>query len=158
MRLNSKWTLWHHSLENKKWDIDSYIKLYEITSVEDFWQVFNNVNIQVGMFFLMKGDIKPLWETSENINGGAWSYMYNNASKEQINDLFYNISSGVLGGGILEQCKTNNITGISMSPKMNGHIFKIWYNNCEVNNVNFSSDFINESIKFMFKPHKRINR
>eukprot|EP00954_Amorphochlora_amoebiformis_P029808 1393692-Amorphochlora_amoeboformis.AAC.2 len=75
--LNTKWILYFHSMEDQKnWDISSYAKVYEIATVETFWRVFNNIkdDIRKGYWFLMREDIKPMWECPENENGGAWVF------------------------------------------------------------------------------------
>ena len=105
------------------------------------------------MFFLMRDEIKPLWETEENIKGGAWSYLYNDAKKGDITDLYNSICAGILGENLINE--SENITGVSISPKLNGHIFKIWYNNCKVEGINFSEEYVDGKMKFIFKPHKK---
>ena len=77
--LNNKWVIWFHG-NNKDWTINGYRKLYEIKTIEDFWEIYirlNNFIILKGQFFLMKNDILPIWENKENIDGGCWSYKIN---------------------------------------------------------------------------------
>ena len=68
----SKWTLRYHEVDNGCWRDNDYVLRYSITSLEDFWEVFNNVD-QVGYFknkdyFIMRDKIKPVWEDVKNKN------------------------------------------------------------------------------------------
>ena len=58
--LHRKWDIWHHTLSNNDWSINGYIKIYTIETVEDFWEIFNRINMNIlqnGMFFIMKSGI-----------------------------------------------------------------------------------------------------
>ena len=121
--LKNKWVLWYHSLKNKSWDNNSYVKVIEIKSLLDY-QLLKDVmrinHLQNGMFFLMKGDIFPTWEDPKNRMGGCISFKYDN-----------NILNEWLK--ILLLCITENlseynkeINGLSISPKKEFNILKIW--------------------------------
>ena len=52
--LNSKWTLWCHSLTNKNWDKESYNKIYEIENLYDYNSFKENITNKTyfdSMFF-----------------------------------------------------------------------------------------------------------
>ena len=40
--LNTPWVLWYHSLDEPHWTKDTYTKVAEIFTVEEFIGVFNN--------------------------------------------------------------------------------------------------------------------
>lgn len=157
--LQNSWVLWFHNSTND-WTINSYLNIFEINTVEDFWEVYlrlNNLIVQGGMFFLMKKNIQPLWETEENIDGGCWSYKINkNDSLNAWTELsMYLCCELILNNkNFLEK-----INGISISPKKSFCILKIWNNDSNVNSV----DLINKEIpyfissKCIFKAHKDRN-
>ena len=121
--LKSKWVLWYHSLKNKSWDNNSYVKVIEIKSLLDYKlleEIMRINHLQNGMFFLMKNDIFPTWEDPKNRMGGCISFKYDN-----------NILNEWLK--ILLLCITENlseynkeINGLSISPKKEFNILKIW--------------------------------
>ena len=145
--LNNTWVIWYHD-NNKDWTIKGYKKIYEIKTIEDFWEVYlrlNNPLLLKGQFFLMKNNIEPIWENKDNINGGCWSYKINK-SDTLISWLYLSI---YLCGEILtkEHEHMDIINGISISPKKNFCIIKIWNNNNKIidnilinkiNNINLS--------------------
>ena len=127
--LNNHWVIWYHD-NNSDWTIKGYKKIYEIKTIEDFWEIYNRLNNHIllkGQFFLMKNNIPPIWENKENIEGGCWSYKINK------NDSFISWLhlSMNLCGEILTKDHQNMdiINGISLSPKKNFSIIKIWNNN-----------------------------
>ena len=124
--LKNKWVLWYHSLKNKSWDNNSYVKVVEIKSLLDYKlleDIMRINHLQNGMFFLMKNDIFPTWEDPKNRMGGCISFKYDN-----------NILNEWLK--ILLLCITDNlsdfnkeINGLSMAPKKEFNILKIWIKN-----------------------------
>ena len=124
--LKNKWVLWYHSLKNKSWDNNSYVKVVEIKSLLDYKlleDIMRINHLQNGMFFLMKNDIFPTWEDPKNRMGGCISFKYDN-----------NILNEWLK--ILLLCITENlseynkeINGLSMAPKKEFNILKIWIKN-----------------------------
>jgi len=122
-KLNNKWTLWYHSLKNKNWDNNSYVKVIEIKSLLDY-QLLKDVmrinHLQNGMFFLMKGDIFPTWEDPKNRMGGCISFKYdNNILNEWLKILLLCIN---------EELSDYNkeINGLSIAPKKEFNILKVW--------------------------------
>lgn len=155
MPLNSFWTLWYHSLNEKRWDLSSYQKLVVIKTPEDFWRVFSNINIKTGMLFLMRENTPPLWESPENIQGGAWSFMVN--SDKNIENIFHNIASGILGESLISNEKYMKlITGLTVTPKSNSFIVKIWtskYNDSIIFDQTYLAETANTNM--LFKHHKK---
>jgi len=124
-KLNDKWILWYHSLKNTNWDNKSYIKVIEIRTLFDYKLLTDIIKInhlQNGMFFLMKNNIFPTWEDPNNRMGGCISYKIDN---NILNEWFK-----VILLTIIEQLAndSNDITGISISPKKEFNILKIWMN------------------------------
>ena len=121
--LKNKWVLWYHSLKNKSWDNNSYVKVIEIKSLLDYKlleDVMRINHLQNGMFFLMKNDIFPTWEDPKNRMGGCLSFKYdNNILNEWLKILLLCIT---------EELSDYNkeINGLSISPKKEFNILKVW--------------------------------
>ena len=126
--LKNKWTLWFHSISNKKWDNKSYIKVIEITNLFDYKlldNIFKMNHLQNGMFFLMKNNIFTTWEDPKNRLGGCISFKYDkNILKEWLKIILLLITENL---SVKENI--NEINGISISPKKEFNITKIWIKN-----------------------------
>ena len=126
-KLKNSWTFWFHDPLDNNWKINSYKKIYTINSIESFWKLYSNLNnklVENSMLFLMKNNINPLWEDKENVNGGCWSLKI---PKGNIIETWNNISIYLVNENIIND-KDINVNGISISPKKNFCIIKIWIN------------------------------
>ena len=151
-KMNGTYTLWYHDVNNDKWDLDSYTKLMILESYEDLLVCLKKIdNINSGMFFVMKGKITPLWENSHNKKGGYWSFKVNKTDAYNTwTELFYKFCFESLS------VDDSQITGFSVSPKINNCIFKIW------NNDKFNKDlsFLNKDFQYLeikdglYRPHQ----
>ena len=122
-KLNSKWTIYIHDIKERDWSLESYKKVFEIYTIEDFWLFFDNFqNFRHYMFFFMRNDIKPVYEDKENLKGGSWSY---SISGRDVNETFLYVLSKVIGEILLVD-NDNKITGLSLVPKKGFSILKIW--------------------------------
>lgn len=122
--LQNTWILWYHEPDSKDWSLESYKKIYEFDTIEDFWRLYNNLpSIVNSMFFLMKKGHPPIWEVPQNINGGAWLYKF----PKKMADSFWLKFSCYLIGETIANC-TDDIIGISISPKVFNVTIRIW--NC----------------------------
>ena len=146
--LDNNYTLWMHMLYDNDWSINSYKKIYTFNTIEKAACLIENLNseiIEKTMIFLMKNDIKPIWEVEENKRGGCFSYKITTC---YIYELWKKMSYMLIGNSLIDDdIIVKNINGISISPKKNYCIFKIWIN--DVANFKESSiyDFINYSIE-----------
>ena len=126
--LNNKWVLWYHSLKNPNWDNKSYIKVIEIKTLLDYkllYEVLRINHIQNGMFFLMKNDIFPTWEDPKNRLGGCISFKYdNNILKEWLKIILLCMTNN-----LSNKKNINEINGLSISPKKEFNIVKVWVKN-----------------------------
>ncbi len=157
--LNKKWDLWFHNLSNPDWSINGYTKIYTIETIEEFWEINMRMNINIiqnGMFFLMKDGIEPLWENKANINGGCWSYKI---SKKECYISWVELLIAICGETLLEEKYNDTINGVSISPKKNFCIIKIWTNNNEnTSNSILSKHIYNlNSSQCLYKEHKERN-
>ena len=153
--LNNKWTLWNHDQSNN-WDISSYNNLLSFNTLDDAITFNENIHpniIKKSMIFLMKDDIQPTWEDKLNINGGSFSYKIN---EEIVDDIWKKLIYYLVGMTIhSDENILNNINGISISPKKNFCIIKLWIAN--INNIDekLYDNFINNID--IFNIHKLCN-
>ena len=154
--LDNNYTLWMHMLYDNDWSINSYKKIYTFNTIEKAVCLIENLNseiIEKTMIFLMKNDIKPIWEVEENKRGGCFSYKITTC---YIYELWKKMSYMLIGNSMIDDdIIVKNINGISISPKKNYCIFKIWIN--DVANFKESSiyDFINYSIENFNKEENK---
>jgi hypothetical protein len=130
-RLADKWTMWAHLPHDIDWSIDSYKKIYNIESVEGaiaITETLPEVLVKNCMLFIMREGIKPIWEDPKNRNGGCFSYKIAN---KNVYEVWRDISFALVGGSISTQTSfVSNVTGITISPKKNFCIIKIWMSTC----------------------------
>ncbi len=150
------WKLWYHSPSNADWSVNSYGKITDFNNVETcktICQNHLNENLLTScMFFIMKNDIKPVWEDDNNKDGGCFSFkLQNKIVHNSWNTLVYK----TLGETLFKDCDIqNSVTGLSISPKKYFCIIKIWMNSCDYTDVSLldCNDIPMESC--IFKKHK----
>jgi len=128
--LNNNWTCWIHYQNDNIWTLDRYQNITTLTNLKDAILFIENLDeniIKKTMLFFMKDSILPLWESEDNINGGCFSYKISNIN---IVNIFKILLYKIMGNTLSNDEKTlNNINGISISPKKNFCIIKIWMRN-----------------------------
>lgn len=155
-KLSDTWTLWAHLPHDIDWSITSYKKIYDTSTVEETIAVMETlpqILVQNCMLFLMREGIKPIWEDEKNRNGGCFSYKVSN---KNVYEVWKELSYVVVGGTVSEQNNfVNRVTGITISPKKNFCIIKIWMSDCSNQNPNV----VDQTIKgltaqgCLFKKH-----
>ena len=123
-----KWDVWFHSITDNNWGKTSYKKLMTVNNLFDYKYLeenFQQDHYQNGMFFYMKDGIFPNWEDPDNRLGGCLSFkVYSKDIIEEWNNLLLRcITNNILEGN------ENEINGISISPKKEFNIIKIWSRN-----------------------------
>tara|TARA_B100001094_G_scaffold332370_1_gene404141 strand:- start:1679 stop:2161 length:483 start_codon:yes stop_codon:yes gene_type:complete len=154
-KLNQEWNLWFHSIQETNWGKESYRKLITFKSLYDYQYIidtFKQNHYQNGMFFFMKENIFPNWEDPSNRNGSCLSFKV--PSKYIISE-WNQLLLDCLNNTILKE-KNEEINGISISPKKEFNIIKIWFSKKE--NYDFQSLFTVKSNhllleKSVFKAH-----
>ena len=77
------------------------------------------------MLFIMRDNIKPMWEADENKEGGSMSFKI---YKKDIYDAWIQLVINLISENLLKESKHfNKINGISISPKKTFSIMKIWF-------------------------------
>jgi hypothetical protein len=135
LRLKDSWTVWYHKQDDDNWDISSYIKIFEFSDLVSFFK-FKNSFIYLpkflnGFYFIMKSNIMPIWEDSNNHSGGCFSIR---VSKDIVDYLFWDIFTHMICGSLLNN-NNETINGISVVPKKYNAIIKIWNNNNKINST-----------------------
>ena len=76
-KLSDAWTLWAHLPHDTDWSLNSYNKVLTFENIEELITLNNTIPermLKNCMLFMMKKGIKPIWEDSENREGGCFSY------------------------------------------------------------------------------------
>jgi hypothetical protein len=133
--LRNKWNLWAHLPQDSDWTVKSYRLISSIKTLEDsivMTETTPDPLIKACMLFVMKDGIAPMWEDPKNRNGGSFSYKVSNKNVCEVwRELNY-----VLVGETISNTSSfvNCVTGITISPKKNFCIIKIWMSNCDNQN------------------------
>ena len=119
------WVLWFHDMKNHDWSLEGYEKLFAFNTVEDFWILYNNINeLTDGMYYLMREGYPPIWDHEKNIAGGAWTFK---VDKRNLNKFWEDLSCYCVGETICAD--SNDVVGISISPKIRFATVRVWTSN-----------------------------
>jgi translation initiation factor 4E len=130
-KLQDVWTLWAHLPHDVDWSEKSYKQIISLDSVEGCIGVMDTIPEKMivnCMLFIMRRGILPQWEDPKNVNGGCFSYKIPNKNVPQAwKELSYLLLGETLtdNKGLLK-----TINGITISPKKNFCILKIWLSTC----------------------------
>jgi hypothetical protein len=143
--LSCKWTLWVHLPHNTDWSLKSYIPISSFSTIEETVTIMETIPstlVENCMLFMMRQGIEPRYEDPKNKKGGYFSYKVLN---KNIYKVWKELSYIVVGETVSNNPNfTNCVTGITVSPKKNFCIIKIWMTNREYQNPTTISDQIKE--------------
>lgn len=146
-KLNNIWTLWLHLPNDTDWSINSYKKLATFDTLEKCIVLIENINkliVEKCMIFIMKDNIKPIWEDVENSKGGCFCYKF---STNLVYDIWKDLSYLLIGNTLGDNFELlDNINGISISPKKNFCIIKLWLSSIDKMKSNSIYEFLISSI------------
>lgn len=149
-KLKDNFCLWYHNPNDNGWALENYTKLIEIKTIEEYWYYIGFIDdklICFSMLFLMKNNIKPLWEDTPNINGG---YISIKLSRDKTIEKWRLFCDYFVSGNYSE-----DINGISITPKKNFNIIKIWFNKeIDASQYKFPEELDIANKSFMFRNHK----
>jgi len=135
--LTDKWVLWAHLPHDIDWSVNSYKKIFTLTTVEEtiaIMETIPEILVKNCMLFLMKEGIKPTWEDPRNRDGGCFSYKILN---KNVYETWKELTYTIVGNTISNQKPfVVSVSGITISPKKNFCIIKIWMSNCLNQNAN----------------------
>ena len=155
--LIGKWDLYYHLPHDKNWDLSSYtIVMKSIDTVEKVISlneiIVDNV-VKNCMLFAMRSGITPMWEDPKNRNGGCFSYKVTN---KQVYEVWKTLFYLLCGETLCEDPKlSKHINGITISPKKNFCIIKIWLETSQFQDPNMIVEIPNLSKNgCLFKKHE----
>lgn len=136
--LNDIWAMYFHDPNDSDWTTSSYVRMGDISTIEEFWSHFLCLKHQVhkGMFFLMREHVFPCWDDPANIQGGCLSIKI---LKDDMAELWEDMCMKLVGETLLKpehRHKWTKINGISTSPKKHFCIIKIWVADGELSDKN----------------------
>jgi hypothetical protein len=145
-KLQYSWILWYHDPESKDYSLESYLKVGDVTTAQQFWSIVDSISREAwesGMFFFMRRGFKPLWDAPENESGGAWSKKIEAAKAY---DIWLDAMINCITGELLNTRK-ETLVGITISPKGPFSIIKIWNNTTAVSTIdNLNPDMLHLKI------------
>ena len=158
--LPQKWCLWYHSIKCDDWSNESYKPLLEVKNMFDLKLMMDqlqNENFHNSSLFLMKQGIFPTWEDKHNSQGSCISLKIQNKHNQSqwnlivklliLDNLFYNPE------------KNKWVNGISISPKKEFNILKIWFQK-DVRDLKFINKYepylLNRN--YIYKKNKPISQ
>jgi len=158
MEFPYKWRLWYHDPDNKDYSLDGYIMIADFTTIQQFWSVVDSIPKEAwecGMFFFMKNGCPPMWDAKEMEKGGTWSKKIDAA---QAHTSFIDLMVHCLSDELLNNRK-ETLTGISISPKGQFHIIKIWNSTTTVSdkaylNQNLTYFKISDDVTYTFNQSR----
>ncbi len=136
--LNDKWDLYYHLPQNSNWDLSSYCIINKsINTAEDVKMLSESINsniIKHCMLFIMRDGIAPMWEDAKNRDGGFFSYKISN---RHVYDIWKQLMMLMCGESLCVNPSHNkHINGITISPKKQFCIVKIWLNCIDIQDPN----------------------
>jgi hypothetical protein len=130
--LNDEWCIWAHLPHDTDWSIKSYKNIYSCKTVEQVVAIVQALPprlVKNCMLFVMRKGITPLWEDPKNRQGGCFSYKVSN---KIVPECWKSLSYSLMGESLSNNKKLQgNINGITISPKKNFCVIKIWLASCE---------------------------
>ena len=137
-KLQTSWILWNHKLNDNNWKNNSYKNIFEINNLYDYKFLENIMtlqNLQNTMFFLMRKDIFPTWEDPDNRDGCCASFK---VPLKDIRNIWIQLVIDIIRENIhIDKNKYDIINGISIAPKKEFNIIKIWFKT-DIKNINKS--------------------
>lgn len=155
--LNGKWELYYHLPQDSNWSLSSYKTIMtDIDSADKVISLNETISdniVKNCMLFVMKKGITPMWEDPKNRNGGCFSYKVTNKVVHEVwKTLFYRLCGETL---CIDKKYNSCINGITISPKKNFCIIKIWLSNCDHQDPNIINEIKNLSNHgCLFKKHE----
>jgi hypothetical protein len=140
------WTVYFHEPEDTLWTAASYKLLQKVNSWEALGALLRELGPHKttnGLLRIMRGDISPLWENKANIRGG--SYCLKVPRRSAIEVFTRDIAAAALGSAAKDA--TNEIVGVTISPKKGFCIIKIWNLNAKAFGKPSDLELLHEDVK-----------
>jgi hypothetical protein len=155
--LHGKWDLYFHLPNDKDWKLSSYKIIHkDISNVDDLINTNEYLSekiVKYCMLFVMRSGITPMWEDPQNRKGGCFSYKVSN---KYVHDIWKTLFYALCGETLCKNVeKSSSLNGITISPKKNFCIVKIWLSDCSLQDPSEIIDIPNLSTQgCIFKKHE----
>jgi len=141
-KLASRWDMYYHLPHNPSWELSSYKHIFlGIDTMEKVILLNHTIPeniIKSCMLFVMRDGITPMWEDPKNRNGGCFSFKISN---KNVFEVWKNVYYALVGGHLFKSRDLERkINGITVSPKKNFCILKIWMIDCSIQSPDVISD------------------
>ena len=128
IRLPKKYVYYYHLPNNPDWfNISSYRILHSVETVGQAIMLSRNIpslSIYHCYMTMMREGVLPMWEHALNRNGG---YLSLKVSTSDIDHVWRNMTLQLCGGGLFSSPELEQkVNGITISPKRQFYIVKIW--------------------------------
>lgn len=149
------WSVYYHEPEDKSWAADSYKKLAVVTTWEQLGAVLRELGphkTMNGLLRIMRGDTSPLWENKVNIKGGSYCLKITRRNSVEVFNRY--IAAAMLGCCATDP--SNDVVGVTISPKKGFCIIKIWNLNCKAYGRPTDLPLLHEEVRHdevIYRPH-----
>ena len=149
------WSVYFHEPEEKAMTSDSYKRLQTVSSWEALGSLLREIGanrITNGLLRAMKGDFSPLWENNANIRGGSYCLKVSRRNSLEVFQRY--LAAAALG--LCAKDSTNEIVGVTISPKKGFCIIKIWNLNAKAHCSPADIKLLHEEIKeseILYRKH-----
>jgi hypothetical protein len=153
-----EFNLWYHSIKDNNWDNSSYKKIMTLRNLFDYQLIVDTIqqkHYQDGMFFLMRGNIFPTWEDPKNRLGSCLSFKVESSG---IIESWKTLLKKTLTNNVLNE-RNNEINGISITPKKEFNIIKLWFLNDDKKYVDLFNEIKPNLLlkNSIYKKHGKMN-
>jgi len=138
--LENAWSFWHDKFIGPGQTVEEYEaslhRLCIFNTIQDFWKNFNNLPPAEKLkpkssFHMMKANIRPIWEDSENANGGFWAVR---VRKEDTQTAWKELVLAAIGEQFSPVIDADDdICGITVSVRHFDNIVEVWNANSRAN-------------------------
>lgn len=123
-----KYTLWYHNPNENLFTESTFTKVLDINKPEELFAmhkllILNQKILLNGLFYIMKDNIKPVWNNKHHINGGSLSWKID----RHLSVKYWENLVALFISGNFNHLEKYKVTGISINPKKNCNILKIWF-------------------------------
>jgi hypothetical protein len=149
------WSVYYHEPEDKSWAADSYKKLAIVSTWEQLGAVLRELGphkTMNGLLRIMRGETSPLWENKVNIKGGSYCLKITRRNSVEVFNRY--IAAAMLSCSAVDP--TNDIVGVTISPKKGFCIIKIWNLNCKAFGKPTDLPLLHEEVRHdevIYRPH-----
>lgn len=155
--LIGKWNVYYHLPHDKNWELSGYTVIMDaVDTAEKVLLLNDQLNesiVKNCMLFVMRKGITPMWEDPKNRNGGSFSYKVANKCVYDVwRGLFWSLCGETL---CVDNDHSKHVNGITISPKKNFCIIKIWMETAEFQDPNIIAQLPNLVKQgCLFKKHE----